>query len=142
MATRHPVEEHPDLLEMRAKYERAAQAPTVQVVSGLTFMAGLYLAISPWVIGFADSANLTVSDLVVGIALALLGLGYASVYGRTHGIAWVAPLIGVWAIISPWVVTAAPTNASTLLSNIITGGVAVILGIATVAAGVMPMSRR
>lgn len=141
MATHHPLEEHPDLLEMRAKYERAAQAPTVQVVSGLTFMTGLYLAISPWVVGFAGAANLTVSDLIVGIALALLGLGYASVYGRTHGIAWVAPLIGVWAIISPWVVTGAPTTTSTLVSNIVTGGVAVVLGIATVAAGAMSMSR-
>ena len=140
MTTRHPIEEHPDLAEMRAPYEKAAQGPTVQAVAGLTFMTGLYLAISPWVIGFDGARGLTASDLIVGIALAVLGLGYASVYGRTHGLAWVAPLIGVWAIITPWVIVGAPTNLSTLLSNIITGGVAVALGLATTAAAVM--SRR
>ena len=38
---------HPDLAELRAKYEAAAETPVAGVVAGLTFLVGLYLAISP-----------------------------------------------------------------------------------------------
>ncbi|MEU8876871.1 SPW repeat protein [Streptomyces javensis] len=54
------VEEHPDLMELSARYERAATTPQARAVEGLTLLAGLYLAISPWVVGFsAATAGLT-----------------------------------------------------------------------------------
>jgi MFS superfamily sulfate permease-like transporter len=58
------------------------------------------------VVGFNHFTTLTATNLIAGIALAVLALGFASAYGRTHGIAWVAPLIGVCTIIAPWVVSA------------------------------------
>lgn len=120
---------HPDIAELRAKYELASEAPTGKAVAGLTFLAGLYLAISPWVVGFNGLTTLTVNNLIVGIALAMLAVGFASAYGRTHGIAWVAPLLGVWTIIAPWVVSGDVANTSTIWSNVVVGIITVLLGL-------------
>jgi hypothetical protein len=42
----------------------------------------------------STTPTLTGNDLIVGLALALLGLGFAFAYGRTHGIAWDATTAG------------------------------------------------
>ncbi|GAA0979963.1 SPW repeat protein [Acrocarpospora macrocephala] len=120
---------HPDIQELRAKYELAAETPTAKAVAGLTFLTGLYLAISPFVVGFNRFPTLTGNNLIVGIALALLALGFASAYGRTHGLTWVAPLIGIWTIIAPWVISADVANTATIWNNVVTGTVALLLGL-------------
>ncbi|WP_433436195.1 SPW repeat protein [Nonomuraea sp. CA-141351] len=120
---------HPDIVQMRAKYELAAEAPTGQAVAGLSFLTGLYLAISPWVVGFTRFTTLTANNLIVGIALAMLAVGFASAYGRTHGMAWIAPLIGVWTIIAPWVVSGQVATTATIWSNVVTGAIALVLGL-------------
>jgi SPW repeat-containing protein len=137
------IQEHPDLAEMQARYDRMAQTPTVQFVEGLTLLAGLYLAISPWVVGFqSGSSDLRVTDLICGAAVALLAVGYAAVYGRTHGLSWVTPVIGAWTVVAPWVILGSNVNAGTVISNVITGGVILILGIVTTAmAGRRPTRR-
>jgi hypothetical protein len=132
------MEGHPDILELRARYDRAAETMSAHAVDGLTFMSGLYLAISPWVVGFNGRTTLTVSNLLTGIAVALLAVGLASAYGRTHGVAWVTPLIGVWTIIAPWVVSGNPATTSTILSNVITGAAIVVFGLAATVMGMMP----
>jgi hypothetical protein len=126
---------HPDPVELRATYEAAAETPVVRVVEGLTFLTGLYLAISPWVVGFNRFPTLTANNLIVGVALAMLALGFASAYGRTHGISWAAPLIGVWTIIAPWVVSGHVVTTATAWSNVVTGAVAVLLGLGAMSIG-------
>jgi hypothetical protein len=126
---------HPDLAELRAKYEAAAETPTAQAVDGLTVLTGLYLAVSPWVVGFHRFATLTANDLIVGVALAVLALGFAYAYGRTHGIAWVAPVIGVWTIVAPWVVSGNVATTATIWSNVVAGVLTVLLGLGAVALG-------
>lgn len=140
MATRS-MEQHPDIMELRARYERAGESPVTQVTAGLTMLAGLWLAISPWMLGFnAALEALTMSNLIAGLALALLALAFGAAYSRTHGLLWVTPLIGVWAIITPWIAAAGAVSAGTIVSNIITGGVAVVLGLA--ALGITLMKTR
>lgn len=133
--------QHPDILELRARYERAGESVVTQATAGLTMLTGLWLAISPWMLGFsATFGSLTVSNLITGLALALLGLGYGAVYSRTHGMVWLAPLLGVWAIITPWIGVGTPTTVGPIVSNVITGGVAVVLGLAAV--GITAMKAR
>lgn len=120
---------HPELAELRAQYEAIAQTPVARAMAGFTFMTGLYLAISPWVIGFNQFTSLTANNVIVGIALAVLALGLASVYSRIHGIAWVAPLIGAWTIIAPWIVHGEVATTATIWSNVVAGVVAVLLGL-------------
>ena len=77
------------------------------------------------------------------MALALVGAGLASAYGRTHGMAWVAPIVGIWTIITPWVIrggAASTATAGTIANNVAVGAVAVITGLA--AMSVAALSRR
>jgi small neutral amino acid transporter SnatA (MarC family) len=128
------MERHPDIAELRARYDRAAETSMAHAADGLTFLSGLYLAISPWVVGFSGRTALSVNNLITGLAVALLAVGFASAYGRTHGVAWVAPLIGVWAIIAPWVVRGASPSTATVVNNVVTGAAVAVFAI--VAAGI------
>ena len=130
MATQPRIEQHPDLIALRARYAETSALPVTQATEGLTLLTGLYLAISPWVVGF-NGSPLTVSNLVTGIALAVLALGFGSVYERTYGMGWVAMAIGIWAIIAPWAVQHAAAGTGTIVSNVVTGAVAVLLGLVT-----------
>jgi hypothetical protein len=94
------MEQHPDVMELPARYDRAAAMPLAQLTDGLVFLIGLYLAISLRVAGFDGMRTIAASDLITCAALALVGAGLASAYGRTHGMAWVAPIIGIWTIIT------------------------------------------
>ena len=130
------IEQHPDIAALRDRYDRAAETPTAQLVEGLTLLTGLYLAMSPWVVGFTgDSGSLTASNLFSGVAVALLALGFASAYGRTHGIAWVTPVIGAWTIVAPWLVSGPTVDNSAITSNVIAGALVVLFGLGTLMVG-------
>jgi hypothetical protein len=131
MTTRTPaIEEHPDIAALRERYEEAAETPTAQVAEGLLFASGLFLAMSPWVVGFTSQSALTMSNLFTGIAVAVLALGFASAYGRTHRVAWVTPLIGAWTIVAPWLVYGPTPSARAITTNVIVGAVCVLLSLA------------
>lgn len=132
-----PIEDHPDITALRDRYERAAQTRPAQAVDGLTLMAGLYVAMSPWIVGFDTMSTLRVNDLITGLAVALLALGFASAFGRTHGMAWTTPLLGVWVIVAPWVISGVTTSTGIILSNVISGAVVVLLGLGAMGVGMM-----
>jgi hypothetical protein len=119
---------------MRDRYDRLSLTREAQVVEGLTLLAGTYLAISPWVAGFRPAEHkLMVNNLVCGIVVSVLALGFATEYGRTHGLSWVIPVLGIWTIISPWATQGTNLAGGTILNNVITGLVITLLGLATVA---------
>lgn len=141
-----PMREHPDLIEMRDRYERANAKPAAQGIEGVTLLTALYLAISPWVVGFAGIINgftaITVSNLVTGLVALPVIFGLGAAYGRTHGMAWVVPVIGAWAIVAPWVVQGASPSTDIIVNNAITGGLLVLCGLAAAAVGLRGRSGR
>jgi hypothetical protein len=140
--TSHPsIEQHPDIVELRARYELSATNPRLQAAAALAVITGLYLAVSPWVAGFSGFGTLAVNNLVTGVAYALLMAGFGSAYERTHAMAWAATLIGVWTIITPWVVAGSVHTTRTITSNCITGGVATLLGLIIVGTAGMDRQR-
>ncbi|MEU7769163.1 SPW repeat protein [Nocardia sp. NPDC049190] len=141
MSSETMMSRHPDIVELRENYERASEAPDAQAVNGLLFLTGLYIAISPWVVGFNGFSTLTANNLIVGTALATLALGFASVYGRTHGIVWAAPLLGLWTILAPWIVSGDVDTTSTIWNNVIAGAIAVLLGLGSMVLGISRTGR-
>lgn len=117
-----------DIEQLRARYEVAAERPTAQAVDGLTFLGGLYLAASPWIVGFG-ARDLRITDLIVGVALAIVALGLAAAFGRTHGMTWVVPVMGAWTIVAPWVVLGSAAATAQIVSNVIAGAVIFVLGL-------------
>lgn len=131
--------EHPDIVAMSARYDRMAETPTAQATDGLTMLAGFFVALSPWIVGFAGSP-LAINNLVIGLGIAGLGAGFAAAFERTHRLTWVCPLLGVWTIIAVWTVSGVDATTRVVLSNVIGGAAVAVLGLAAMAP--MYMARR
>lgn len=116
------METHPDILALRHESaDRAATTPRAQAIEAMAFLAGLYLAASPWIAGFNNLSRLTVNNLIVGIAFALLmSGGFGRACERTHSMACASAALGAWTIVAPWVVagdvsttrTSSPSSAT------------------------------
>ncbi|MFH9116597.1 SPW repeat protein [Streptomyces globisporus] len=119
---------HPDASEMRARYDRVMGGRDVALVDAPVFLVGLYCAVSPWVLHFtASQPALVTHNLVMGIAIAVLALGFTVMPERMYGLSWAICAIGAWIIVSTWVVGSSP-DAGIVINNIVVGGLTVLLG--------------
>ncbi|SCE46868.1 SPW repeat protein [Streptomyces sp. OspMP-M43] len=119
---------HPDASEMRARYDRVMGGRDVALVDAPVFLVGLYCAVSPWVLHFtASQPALVTHNLVMGIAIAVLALGFTVMPARMYGLSWAICAMGAWIIVSSWVVGSSP-DAGVVINNIIVGGLTVLLG--------------
>src|ERR1700739_505349 len=99
MSTVHSsIDHHPDLLALRARYERVAESMSAHVTFGLALLTGLYVAASPWIVGFSATGQLATCDCIAGIAVACLAYGCATTLDRAHGMTWTLTVLGVWVI--------------------------------------------
>ncbi|HEY8986689.1 MAG TPA: SPW repeat protein [Streptomyces sp.] len=127
--TRGDITSHPDVSEMRDRYARMLGGRDVALVDGPVFLLGLYCAVSPWIVHYTTSQPpLVTHNLIVGIAIALLGVGFTVAPARMYGLSWAMCALGAWMIIAPWVVGSSP-DTGVKLNNIIIGALAVILGV-------------
>ncbi|MEX0649469.1 MAG: SPW repeat protein [Candidatus Andersenbacteria bacterium] len=78
---------------------------SVRTTSGIDVVAGLWLIIAPFVLGYASVTGALWNDVIFGIAIVLLagsrevGEGY-----RYAWPSWVAAAIGIWMIIAPFAI--------------------------------------
>lgn len=127
--TRGDITSHPDASEMRDRYARVLGGRDVALVDGPVFLLGLYCAASPWIVHYTTSQPALVThNLIMGIAIGLLALGFTRAPERMYGLSWAMCALGVWMIISPWVVGESP-DAGVVWNNIIIGALAVLLGL-------------
>jgi hypothetical protein len=135
--------------EWHHKKEKARSAAAT-FIGGLLLLVGIYLTMSPWItrletpqridvrpagLGRALGVDVTtvaeriaVNNVVIGVVIAVLGLGLAVRRHHYGGIVWVLPLLGVWEIISPWVTGQHTTGI--ILNNVIAGVMILFLGMA------------
>ncbi|BCL24732.1 SPW repeat protein [Streptomyces tuirus] len=127
--TRGDITSHPDASEMRDRYARMLGGRDVALVDGPVFLLGLYCAASPWIVHYTTSQPaLATHNLIMGIAIGLLALGFTRAPERMYGLSWAMCALGVWMIVSPWVVGESP-DAGVVWNNIIIGALAVVLGL-------------
>jgi hypothetical protein len=99
----------------------------IQAVSGLDVVAGIWLLISPWVLRFAShAASAPANDVVFGVMIAALALIRASGAYDAAWISWVNAVLGLWVMISPWVLGYAH-NRVAMWDNVIVGMVVIVL---------------
>lgn len=124
---------HPDAKEMQQRFAQIVEGNSATMLDGLMVLLGLYTAISPWVVHFhVANPDVRVNNLLIGLTLTAFGFGLALQPERLYRLGWVAVPIGVWMIISPWVVTAGHTAPKAIIwNNVWIGAAAVALGVAT-----------
>ncbi|GGX59361.1 SPW repeat protein [Streptomyces fructofermentans] len=122
------IASHPDVPEMRDRYARMLDGRDVALVDGPVFLLGLYCAASPWILHYTTSQPALVThNLIMGIAIGVLALGFTTTPARMYGLSWAMCAMGTWMIISPWIVGSSP-DAGVVLNSIIIGALAVVLG--------------
>ena len=129
------IDQHPDIMGLRDHSERAVTSSRAQAVEALAVLTGLYLAASPWIAGFNGSTTLAVTNLITGLAFAFLVSGFVTAYERTHAMSWAAIGLAIWTIIAPWVVSGNVDTTRAVVSNVITGVLALLLALAMAGMG-------
>ncbi|MEJ8639145.1 MULTISPECIES: SPW repeat protein [Streptomyces] len=120
---------HPDISEMQDRYARMLGGRDVALVDGPVFLVGLACAVSPWVVHFAgNQPALAMHNLIMGIAIAVLAIGFTVMPERMYGLSGAMCAMGVWMIIAPWIVGSGP-DAGVIWTNIILGGLTFLLGL-------------
>ncbi|OLZ71998.1 hypothetical protein AV521_08645 [Streptomyces sp. IMTB 2501] len=116
---------------MRAGREVATTSSPAAVVDGFMLLAGIYAAISPWVIHFyRTNPYLTANNLITGLGVALLAIETPLAPQRMHRFAWTMMPLGLWLILSPTVVTASHgVSPGIVWSNTCAGGAVCLLGL-------------
>lgn len=106
-----------------------------QVGTALAVVTGLWVAISPWFLTLqAGGHNATANNLIVGLAVAALGVFGVSGIRGFLGTEVGSLLLGIWLIISPFILAATYTiQASMYWSNIWAGAIIAILSMASMA---------
>ncbi|MFJ4696046.1 SPW repeat protein [Streptomyces sp. NPDC088766] len=127
--SRGDISTHPDVPEMRTRYDRMLGGRDVALVDGPVFLLGLYCAVSPWILHYTVSQPALVThNLIVGIAIGLLALGFTAAPARMYGLSWAMCALGTWMIVAPWIVGDGP-DAGVIVNNIVIGALALVLGL-------------
>jgi len=108
-------------------FNRNTYTANATTASGLNVIAGIWLIISPFVVGFSDLFNPMWNNIIVGIAVLILAGIRAADPARNVVLSWINFLLGIWLIISPFAfqVSASPRI---LWNNIILGIIVGLLG--------------
>ncbi|MEU1042955.1 SPW repeat protein [Streptomyces sp. NPDC005907] len=139
--TRGDITSHPDAPEMRARYDRMMGGRDVALVDGPMFLLGLYCAASPWILHYTSSQpSLVVHNLIMGIAIGVLALGFTNSPERMYGLSGALCALGTWMIISPWIVGSSP-DTGVVLNSIIIGALAVVMGMICIVTAAKSTSR-
>ncbi|MFC7482977.1 SPW repeat protein [Luedemannella flava] len=94
-------------------------------------LAGLWLAISPWVLHFSATApSIALNNLVLGIAVAVVAMSLTLMPQRMVRLSWATAVIGAWVVASPWIIQQSSVTAGIWINNVVTGAVTAVLGIA------------
>lgn len=102
-----------------------ARSAVAQVAAVLSVIAGVWVAISPWFLTLGPRG--TGNDLIVGLVVAALGaFGLAGVRGFL-GLLTGNALLGIWLIISPFILAAKFAVSAPMYWSNGFGGLAVLL---------------
>jgi hypothetical protein len=106
-----------------------------QTTVTLGMLTGLWVAVSPWFLVLQHGGNnAAVSNLIVGLAIAALGLYALSGNRGFLGLQVGSVLAGVWLIISPFILDAKYTIATPMYwSNVFAGALVALIGLIALA---------
>lgn len=114
----------------------SSMAPTRRTasgVSGLNLLAGIWLLVSAFVLSFSNLPDARWNNVAVGIAVAIIAMVRMGASNQI-GWSWLNAALGIWALVSPWVMGFAG-NVTLMWNNVITGAVIAIIGLSSAFTG-------
>ncbi len=103
---------------------------TGKALSWLVALAGLWEVVAPFVLGYTTGIAMY-NAIIVGIVLIILGVWAAlsSNSGADRTLNWVSAVVGLWLILSPFVLGFSITSVTAMTDAIIVGIIVIILGV-------------
>lgn len=105
----------------------------VKAASGLSFLVGIWLIISPSVYGEPTVPGAAWNSIIVGIIIAIFAAIRFFAPRSAVGLSWINALLGIWMIISPWIY-GYTANTGFMWNSVIVGLIALVLAIWSAAA--------
>lgn len=98
----------------------------------INLILGLWLLVSPWVLGFTSMVTPMWSHIIVGVIIALLALWRALEPADESRVwaSWAMAVLGLYSVISPWVFGYSATTRL-VLSDVVAGIIIAALAIWT-----------
>lgn len=104
------------------------------ILGGLLILTGLFTAVAPRIVrAFETSPRVSGGNLVLGLALAVIGLVYAMTAARGHALGWVLVPLGIWLLVSPWIFREHPRGV--VWTDVVLGIITTLLGLAAAGLG-------
>jgi hypothetical protein len=89
---------------------KSLSAGNQRVLDIANAVIGLGLLVSPWVLGYAGETGAAWNAWIVGAAATLIAL--AAIYSFHPAEEWANVVLGLWAVIAPWAIGFAATQAA------------------------------
>ena len=98
----------------------------MRTASGLDIIAGIWLIISSWVLSYASHTTPFWNDVIIGAVIAVIALIRFFGAWRASWLSWINVVLGIWLIISPWVLGYTGIHAAAW-NNVILGIIVIVL---------------
>ncbi len=79
-------------------------------VYGIIVLVGLWLIVSPFLLGYAGNAVALWDSIIIGIVIGAIALVRAYSTGASFWLSWFSFVLGLWLIIAPYVLSYSGLN--------------------------------
>lgn len=105
------------------------QRMSVRTASGLDIVAGAWIFLSPFLLGFSQLSGALWNNLIIGAAVIIFSASHAtSGTARRAWASWINVVLGTWLILSPFILGFS-ADTRPFWNNIVLGAVVVILAL-------------
>ena len=103
---------------------RRTEDTAIDVVNAIV---GVCLVLAPWAFGFARDAGAAWNAWIVGAVVAIIAIGALVSFNQWEE--WLNLVLGIWAIVAPWVMGFSAITAATY-AHVIAGMIVAVLAAA------------
>lgn len=131
----HPGAVDPAAAQLRS--EAADEGVFAAALSAMVFLAGVWLVLAPFVLGYPDGSAGRWNDIVVGVAVAVVALVRMVAPIRSVTVGLVNVGLGVWLVAAPFVLfyNDEAVAAAGTVNDLVAGVVIIALAAASMVAG-------
>lgn len=107
-------------------------ATWVRLSSGVNLVAGLWLVVAPFALGYADIDEALWNDVIVGVLIAGLAVVRLAMPMRNDWVSWVNFFLGGWLVVAPFALN--PEVDEAVANDVTVGIVVAVLAIVSTVA--------